>query len=270
MSPNSVFNYIKTHNRTVEKNTSAQDRLRRQLRAILYARISRDEQGKDGKVSLDQQINRCREYAERNNMIVVGEYREDYTGTKHRRPEMDKVMQAFSEGEADALIVMCNDRRNQRLKAECEQKIILADATRQGLEDQAAEIEQELGQATASVENLGQIYDLAPKLREKLDSATWEDLRWLVETLDVRVTILCDEHNPKNRWMEVRCVFSPSVFYRLAYSKKSRDEAHEGPYSEEELGHIASPILIAWKIFIRRSRTTRVARATMKSRPNRA
>ena len=50
-------------------------------RAILYARVSSDDTGKDGR-NLAGQLDMCREYAERQGWQVVAELAEDERGVK--------------------------------------------------------------------------------------------------------------------------------------------------------------------------------------------
>lgn len=75
-------------------------------RAILYARVSTDEQARTG-TSIDNQIEKGLKYAEAVGLHVPPEFifREDYTGKVLDRPELNKVRALFKAGAADALIV---------------------------------------------------------------------------------------------------------------------------------------------------------------------
>jgi site-specific DNA recombinase len=77
-------------------------------RAILYARVSSDEQNKG--TSPDDQIRRCREYAKMQGFTVVAEFRDDYTGYSFERPEFDKVRAMFVAHQADTLVCLSGDR----------------------------------------------------------------------------------------------------------------------------------------------------------------
>jgi DNA invertase Pin-like site-specific DNA recombinase len=77
-------------------------------RAILYARVSSDEQNKG--TSPDDQIRRCAEYARVQGFVVVAELRDDYTGYEFERPGFDKVRAMIARGEADTLICLSGDR----------------------------------------------------------------------------------------------------------------------------------------------------------------
>ena len=53
-------------------------------RAVLYARVSTDEQAEHG-YSLQTQIEACQRYAESHGLSVVAMFKDDYTGTKLAR-----------------------------------------------------------------------------------------------------------------------------------------------------------------------------------------
>jgi site-specific DNA recombinase len=74
-------------------------------RAILYPRVSTDEQ-KEAGYGLPDQLRACRDYAARNDLEVVAEFCEDFTGTVQfeRRPEGRKAYQMLKDGRADVLI----------------------------------------------------------------------------------------------------------------------------------------------------------------------
>jgi site-specific DNA recombinase len=80
-------------------------------RAILYCRVSSDEQAKHGN-GLDRQLPDCRQYADRNGFDVVATFLEDYTGAVpiEQRPEGKKAYSMLASNEADALIVHRMDR----------------------------------------------------------------------------------------------------------------------------------------------------------------
>src|SRR5690349_15249424 len=78
------------------------------IRGILMSRVSSDEQNKGN--SPDDQIRVGREYAERNSITIIAEFREDYSGYELERPELDKIREMFRNREADALIVRSGDR----------------------------------------------------------------------------------------------------------------------------------------------------------------
>lgn len=73
-------------------------------RAIVYARVSTDEQAEQG-TSLDIQVEKSLAYAEANNIKVVAIFREDYSGKTLDRPELIKARDMLRNGEADAFIV---------------------------------------------------------------------------------------------------------------------------------------------------------------------
>lgn len=80
-------------------------------RAILYARVSTDEQAEQG-YSVPTQIKACQEYAEAHDFNIVGVFSDEYTGTMpiEQRPEGAKAFTMLANGDADALIAYSVDR----------------------------------------------------------------------------------------------------------------------------------------------------------------
>lgn len=78
-------------------------------RAVIYARVSTDEQAETG-TSLEAQVRAAIAYAEKAGLEVVRTFREDFTGTKLDRPEFNQVRAMLQTGQADALIVYKSDR----------------------------------------------------------------------------------------------------------------------------------------------------------------
>jgi site-specific DNA recombinase len=75
-------------------------------RAIIYARVSTDEQAQAH--SLPSQVEACRNYCASKGYVVIREVREDYTGTSATRPELVAIqedVQLF-----DVLVVFSIDR----------------------------------------------------------------------------------------------------------------------------------------------------------------
>ncbi len=74
-------------------------------RAVLYCRVSTDEQAESG-YSLPTQLEACRTYAEENDLEVVAEFAEDFTGTVpiEERPEGSEAFSMLARDEADVLI----------------------------------------------------------------------------------------------------------------------------------------------------------------------
>jgi site-specific DNA recombinase len=75
------------------------------VRAVLYIRVSTDDQAADEKTSLEDQERRLRAEAERRGWRVVETYRDAYTGTKDERPEFDRMQADARRGQFD--VVMC-------------------------------------------------------------------------------------------------------------------------------------------------------------------
>ena len=77
-------------------------------KAILYCRVSSDEQAKGG--SLKYQADALRRFCENNGIEVVEVYREDYSAKTFDRPEMKKICKKYlrkrKEVDADGLLVL--------------------------------------------------------------------------------------------------------------------------------------------------------------------
>lgn len=80
-------------------------------RAVLYARVSTDDQADKG-YSLPSQLEACRKYAERQGFTTAAWFTEDYSGATRiaERPEGKKLMAMLCAQQADAVIVYQVDR----------------------------------------------------------------------------------------------------------------------------------------------------------------
>lgn len=83
-------------------------------RAILYARVSTDEQAEKG-YSLQTQLAACRKYAGAYEFIVVAEYQDDSTGAQLDRPGLDQLRAQLAKREADVVVVFTSDRLSRSL-----------------------------------------------------------------------------------------------------------------------------------------------------------
>lgn len=81
------------------------------MNAIIYARVSTDEQADKG-CSLPTQIEACRKYAAERGFAVVAEYADDYTGAVplETRPEGRRAYAMLRSSEADVMIAYRMDR----------------------------------------------------------------------------------------------------------------------------------------------------------------
>jgi site-specific DNA recombinase len=77
--------------------------------AILYARVSTDEQAEKG-TSLDSQMDACRKYASSHGMEVIAEFKDDFTGSRIDRPELMKLIELITRRAADVVITYSSDR----------------------------------------------------------------------------------------------------------------------------------------------------------------
>ncbi len=80
-------------------------------RAVLYARVSTDDQADKG-YSLPSQLELCRKYSEQHGFQVVAEFQEDYSGATAiaERPEGKRLWAMLKSREADAVIAYQVDR----------------------------------------------------------------------------------------------------------------------------------------------------------------
>ena len=83
-------------------------------RAVIYARVSTDEQAEKG-YSLPSQIEAMRKYAADHGMEIAAEFIEDYTGAKLDRPQLDRTRAMLDQGEANVVIVHTADRLSRNL-----------------------------------------------------------------------------------------------------------------------------------------------------------
>lgn len=83
-------------------------------RAILYARVSSEEQAQGG-YSIQTQLEKCREYATRKGYCVVGEYTDAVSGALLSRPRLDVARRELEQHRADAIIVYTSDRLSRNL-----------------------------------------------------------------------------------------------------------------------------------------------------------
>src|ERR1700693_4493999 len=77
------------------------------LKAAIYARVSTSNNGQDPMV----QVRELREYCERRGWTAVGEYVDvGISGTKEKRPELDRLMKEAHGRRFDAVVVWRFDR----------------------------------------------------------------------------------------------------------------------------------------------------------------
>lgn len=83
------------------------------LRCMIYARRSSDRQNEE---STAQQINACREFAEKQNYIVVREFADEaITGKTDRRPEFQKLVRAVEAGKCDIVVAYKSNRISRNM-----------------------------------------------------------------------------------------------------------------------------------------------------------
>lgn len=78
------------------------------MNAVIYARYSSDSQREE---SIDGQLRECSEYAQKNNIEIVGEYIDRaYSAKTDNRPEFQKMIKESYKKEFDAVLVWKLDR----------------------------------------------------------------------------------------------------------------------------------------------------------------
>ena len=83
-------------------------------RAVLYARVSTDEQAEHG-FSLDSQLDACRNYAGLHDLEFFDELTDGFSGAKLDRPGLDRARELVEHGQVDAFIVHSPDRLTRNL-----------------------------------------------------------------------------------------------------------------------------------------------------------
>ena len=102
-------------------------------RAVLYARVSSDDRGKDGR-NLAGQLDMCREYAHEHGWHVVADLAEDdrgASGASFDLPQLDRVREMAHDGGFDVLVVREIDRLSRSL---AKQLIVEEELKRNGVE----------------------------------------------------------------------------------------------------------------------------------------
>ena len=87
--------------------------MKKELRAAIYARCSTHDKGQDPQLQLVP----LREYCERRGFSIAGEYVDNgISGSKDRRPELDRLLDAARKRQIDLVIVWKLDRFGRSLK----------------------------------------------------------------------------------------------------------------------------------------------------------
>lgn len=84
------------------------------MKAVVYTRVSTDEQAAKG-FSLPTQLEACRKYAHEKGLSIIGEFCDDFTGSRLDRPQLDKLRELIAHSPVDAVIVYDLDRLSRSL-----------------------------------------------------------------------------------------------------------------------------------------------------------
>ncbi len=78
---------------------------RSSLRAVLYARVSTEEQASEEHFSIPAQINEMREFVEKKGWVIVDEFIDKgNSGTLRNRPQLDAMLELVADGGADLVV----------------------------------------------------------------------------------------------------------------------------------------------------------------------
>ena len=83
----------------------------KKLRAALYARVSTVDKGQDP----DLQLTPIKAYCKQRGWRIVNQYVDFVSGTKSRRPKLDKLLDDANHGKLDVIVVWKLDR----FRAQC-------------------------------------------------------------------------------------------------------------------------------------------------------
>ena len=83
-------------------------------RAVIYARVSTDEQAEKG-YSIPSQLEACRKYADDHDYEIIAEFKDDYSGREIDRPGLNALRQLLGVTKVDALIIYSGDRLSRDL-----------------------------------------------------------------------------------------------------------------------------------------------------------
>jgi DNA invertase Pin-like site-specific DNA recombinase len=81
-------------------------------RVALYARVSTTDKGQDPELQLSE----LREYCQRRDLLMIGEYVDRVSGSRESRPALDKLLAAAHRRKFDAVLVWKIDRLGRSLK----------------------------------------------------------------------------------------------------------------------------------------------------------
>ncbi len=102
-------------------------------RAVLYARVSSDDRGREGR-NIASQLEMCRDFALQNGWVIVAELSEDdrgASGSSFELPELDRIREMAQKKQFDVLVVRELDRLSRKL---AKQLVVEEELNRAGVE----------------------------------------------------------------------------------------------------------------------------------------
>ena len=118
--------------------------------AVIYVRVSREEQAQRDAVSIEQQLAQCRDLCDRNNFEIIGEFEDSQnyiatkkpkrgkkvnpSGERDDRPGLVEMLEIAKSGQPDVLIAWRDDRlvRHPRVNVAIEDALDTGDSNRNG------------------------------------------------------------------------------------------------------------------------------------------
>ena len=79
-------------------------------KAVIYARVSKEE------LNLDHQIKACKNYASQQNYKVLDIYSDKVSGSKSRRPELNRLLNDMRTGKFNVVVIWKLDRLGRSLQ----------------------------------------------------------------------------------------------------------------------------------------------------------
>ena len=93
------------------------------MRAVIYARYSSSSQRE---ASIEQQIEKCTDYAERNGLVIVKTYADKaMTGRNDDRPNLQRLLSDCSKNIFDVVLIYAMDRFGRNVLQSLENAYII-------------------------------------------------------------------------------------------------------------------------------------------------
>jgi DNA invertase Pin-like site-specific DNA recombinase len=194
--------------------------------ALIYTRVSSDEQSRDG-VSLDVQLTDCRRYAAGHGWVLGTEYQDVLSGTRDDRPQYQALLaearRLRAEGQAVVVVVWRLDRFGRRVleRVRCREEL------------------KALGVPLHSVQEGGEVSDLVANI---LASVAEEETRQIGERVSAaKQHVMATGWHPGGRvaWGYALREATPAERARGAPLRVLVEDAETAPYVREAFRRVA-------------------------------